>query len=93
MKITAILCIWVVALSLLYLLGRQWATLRRSRPVQETPFPSTVQLGDVVIDLQAIFDQYYDAGPYKHISPYTESTLEPPLPPEQAAPCFRQPPL
>jgi|SRR5579871_507845 len=54
------------------LLARITATLRRTRPVQETPFPSTVQLGDVVIDLEA--QQVTKGGLPVHLTP-TEFAL------------------
>ena len=38
----------------------------------------------VVVDLQAVFDRAYDAGPYARLSPYVGRTPEPPLPPDQA---------
>jgi Protein of unknown function (DUF4058) len=39
----------------------------------------------VVLDLQAVFERCYDAGPYARLSPYVGRTPEPPLSPEDAA--------
>ena len=38
----------------------------------------------VILDLQAVFDRCYDAGPYARLSPYVGRTPEPPLRPEDA---------
>lgn len=40
---------------------------------------------DVKLDLQAIFDRCYDAGPYRRVNPYRSRKPEPPLTAEQAA--------
>ncbi len=37
----------------------------------------------VVLDLQAVFDRAYDAGPYTRVNPYSGRAPEPPLPPDQ----------
>ena len=54
------------------LLARITATLRRTRPVEETPSPATVQLGDVMVDLEA--QQVTKAGQAVHLTP-TEFAL------------------
>jgi hypothetical protein len=40
--------------------------------------------GPVNLDLQAVFDRCYEAGPYARLSPYVGRTPEPPLSPEDA---------
>jgi hypothetical protein len=40
---------------------------------------------DVKVDLQAVFDRCYDAGPYRRRSPYRAHSPDPPLSAEQAA--------
>jgi len=56
--------------------------LRRRLP--EIAVPLSPGDAPVVVDLQAVFDRCYDAGPYLRLSPYVGRTPEPPLPPDDA---------
>lgn len=46
--------------------------------------PLLPQEQDVPLDLQEVFDRSYDAGPYRRRLRYDESTIDPPLSPEDA---------
>jgi Protein of unknown function (DUF4058) len=57
--------------------------LRQRLP--EIAIPLSPGDGPVILDLQAVFDRAYDAGPYARLSPYVGRAPEPPLSPEDAA--------
>jgi hypothetical protein len=57
--------------------------LRRRLP--QIAIPLSPGDAPVILDLQAVFDRCYDAGPYGRLSPYAGRTPEPPLSPEDAA--------
>ena len=56
--------------------------LRRRLP--EIAVPLSPGDAPVIVDLQAVFDRCYDAGPYGRLSPYVGRTPEPPLTPDDA---------
>jgi len=56
--------------------------LRRRLP--QIAIPLSPGDASVILDLQAVFDRCYDAGPYGRLSPYVGRTPEPPLRPDDA---------
>lgn len=57
--------------------------IRLNQPLPEITIPLLPGDGGVTVDLQAVFDRCYDAGPYRRAEPYRQAP-EPPLTPEQA---------
>ena len=59
-------------------------------PIQLTQHLPTIAIplmpadGDIEVDLQAIFQRAYDAGPYQRSIDYRTDKIEPPLTKEQA---------
>jgi hypothetical protein len=58
---------------------------RLEEPLPEVAVPLLPGDGDVPLDLQAVFDRCYDAGPYRRRVRYDPSQIVPPLPAEQLA--------
>ncbi|CAN5818866.1 DUF4058 family protein [soil metagenome] len=59
--------------------------IRLEEPLPEIAIPLLAVDEHSPLDLQAVFDQCYDAGPYRRRPPYRDGQAIPPLPPEQAA--------
>jgi hypothetical protein len=58
--------------------------IRLDQKLPEIILPLLPGDGGVAVNLQAVFDRCYDAGPYRRAEPYRQPP-EPPLTPEQAA--------
>ena len=58
--------------------------IRLEEPLPEIAIPLLPGDPDVPIDLQAVFDRAYDAGPYRRRVRYAEAEPVPPLRPDQA---------
>jgi hypothetical protein len=60
-------------------------TVRMQDRLPKFPIPLLPQDGAIPIDLQAVFDRTYDAGPYRQRVRYADRQPVPPLTPEQDA--------
>jgi hypothetical protein len=58
--------------------------IRLEQRLPEIAIPLLPDAPPVTVDLQSVFDQSYDAGPYQRRNVYTSAALVPPLRPEQA---------
>lgn len=58
--------------------------IRLEKPLPQVAIPLLPQDPAVRIDLQAIFDRCYDAGPYRRLRPYAERAPEPALSAQQS---------
>jgi Protein of unknown function (DUF4058) len=54
-----------------------------AQPLPPIAVPLLPADGDIEVDLQAIFQRAYDAGPYQRAIDYRSEKVEPPLTPEQ----------